>query len=67
MYFDTREKEVTFLKRLWAEQPTPCPRCGEAQLVHLHKKAKKSSNDWKCPACGEIIRTINLLYELPNE
>ena len=65
MYYPTREEEVIFLKRLWSEQPTTCPKCGKAELTMLHKKAKKSNCDWKCPACGEIYRTINMLYDLP--
>ena len=44
-----------------------CPRCGGAELTYLHKKAKKSNNDWKCPACGEIYRTINLFMDLPDK
>ena len=67
MYHKTREEEVRFLKRLWSEEPTACPKCGGAELTHLHKKAKKSNNDWKCPACGEIYRTIGMLMELPEE
>lgn len=55
------------MKRLWREEPTDCPVCGKARLEFLHKKAKKSNNDWKCPACGEIFRTINMLYEMPDE
>ncbi len=67
MYTKSREDEVNFMKRLWREEPTVCPKCGQAELVHLHKKAKKSSNDWKCPVCGEIYRTINMLYDLPDK
>lgn len=67
MYTDTRDDEVRLLKSLWSEQPTICPKCEKAELVHLHKKAKKSNNDWKCPECGEIYRTINMLKELPNQ
>lgn len=66
MYTSSREEEVRFLKRLWTEQPTPCPKCGGGTLMHLHKKAKKSSCDWKCPACGEIYRTIGMLKDLPE-
>lgn len=66
MYMKTREEEVAFLKRLWQEEPTLCPKCGENTLVHLHKKAKKSNCDWKCPGCGEIYRTIGMLMELPE-
>ncbi len=67
MYHKTREEEVAFLKRLWREVPTVCPKCGKAELVFLHKKAKKSNCDWKCPACGEIYRTIGMMMDLPNE
>lgn len=52
---------------MWSSQPTVCPKCGEAELVHLHKKVKKSDCDWKCPACGAIYRTINMFKELPND
>ena len=67
VYYKTRAEDVAFLKRLWQEEPTLCPKCGGAELVFLHKKAKKSNNDWKCPACGEIYRTINMMMDLPNE
>ncbi len=55
------------MKRLWRGEETTCPKCGKAVLTLLHKKAKKSNNDWVCPACGEIYRTINMLYELPDK
>lgn len=42
-------------------------KCKNGNLIHLHKKAKKSNNDWKCPQCGEIYRTITMLQELPND
>ena len=67
MYTKNRDTEVAFLKRLWSEQPTICPKCQQETLVYLHRKAKKSNNDWKCPACGEIYRTINMLMDLPNK
>ena len=67
MYHNSREEEVAFLKRLWAQVPTPCPKCGFENLEHLHKKAKKSDTDWKCPKCGEVFRTINMLKELPEK
>lgn len=67
MYTNSREEEVRLLKQLWIGQPTLCPRCGGAQLTHLHRKAKKSSCEWKCPACGEIYRTIRMLKQLPED
>lgn len=67
MYTGSRDEEVKLMKRLWNEEPTLCPKCGGAELVFLHKKAKKSNCDWKCPACGEIFRTINMLMELPEK
>lgn len=67
MYTNSRDEEVKFLKKLWTSQPVACPKCGNAQLELLHKKAKKSDCDWRCPACGEIYRTIQMLKELPSE
>lgn len=65
MYTNSRDEEVKLLKRLWLSLPTVCPKCGKAELVPLHKKAKKSNCEWKCPDCGEIYRTIRMLKELP--
>lgn len=67
MYFKTRDEEVVFLKKLWNEEKVPCPKCGNEFLEHLHKKAKKSNNEWQCKNCGEIYRTINMLMELPED
>lgn len=67
MYTDSRETEVAMLKKLWSGEAVICPKCGKETLVHLHKKAKKSDCDWKCPKCGEIYRTINMLKQLPND
>ena len=66
MYFKAREEEVILLKKLWTGEKVPCPKCGKEFLEHLHKKAKKSDTEWKCPECGEIFRTINMLNELPE-
>lgn len=66
MYTRCREDEVKLIKRLWSSQPTICPKCSNATLEYLHKKAKRSDCDWKCPSCGEIYRTINMLKELTN-
>ena len=60
MHCSTRDEEVAFLKKL------ACPKCSGATLEHLHKKAKKSDCDWKCPACGELYRTIGMLKDLPD-
>lgn len=67
MYTKTRAEEVAFMKRLWQGEQTVCPRCGGAALERLHRKAKKSNNDWVCPCCGEIYRTIKMLMSLPNK
>lgn len=67
MYTGSREEEVRLLKKLWASQSVLCPCCAEAQLVYLHRKAKKSGCDWKCPACGEIYRTMKMLKELQDK
>ena len=67
MYMNSSDAEVRLLKKLWTSQPVTCPKRGSAQLEHLHKKAKKSDCDWRCPACGEIYRTIRMLKELQSE
>ena len=67
MYFNTRDEEVAFLKKLWLKESVTCPKCGGATLEFLHRKAKKSDCDWRCPACGEIYRTIGMLKSLPEE
>lgn len=66
MYTENRENEVKLLKDLWCGRTVKCPKCGQSELEHLHKKAKKSDCDWKCPACGEIYRTISMLKNLPE-
>lgn len=67
MYTDDRDTEVALLKKLWRGDKVVCPKCRKDTLTHLHKKAKKSDCDWKCPSCGEIYRTINMLKQLPND
>ena len=67
MYMNSSDAEGRLLKKLLTSQPVTCPKCGSAQLEHLHNKAKKSDCDWRCPACGEIYRTIKMLKELQSE
>ena len=55
------------MKKLWRGEKVVCPKCGKGTLTHLHRKAKKSDCDWKCPFCGEIYRTITMLKQLPND
>ena len=66
LYTENRQTEIQLLKKMWRAEPVLCPKCGEAELVHLHKKRKKSNDDWQCPACGEIYRTIRMFMELPD-
>ena len=67
MYTSSRDEEVKLLKRLLLSEPAMCPKCCKAELVNLHKKAKKSNTEWKCPACGEIYRTVHMLKELQDK
>ena len=67
MYTDRRDEEMRLLKQLWTGRPVTCPKCGGARLTLRHRKAKKSDCDWKCPACGEVYRTIRMLKELPEK
>lgn len=58
-----RSEVLIFLKMLWNEEITQCLKCGGTHK-HLHKKAKKSNNDWKCPKYNAIYKTIEILYSL---
>ena len=59
----SRQEVLVFLKRLWNQQPTDCPICGNS-LELLHKKAKKSDCDWQCRHCDKAYKTLYLLEEL---
>lgn len=59
----TRKEILIFLKKLWNGERVNCPVCG-CPLEILHKKAKKSNNDWQCKTCGKIYKTLYLLDEL---
>ncbi len=52
-----------FLKQLWNNEKVLCPKCNKEYLIPLHGK-KKDNDDWKCPNCKEIYRTINLFNRL---
>ena len=60
------ELDRKFLMRLWRGEPTTCPKCASAELRPLHKR-RKDKDDWQCPACGEIYRTIRILGNLLDE
>lgn len=59
----TRREVLTFLKKLWSNEPADCPICG-TKLELMHKKAKKNDCDWKCVQCDKAYKTIYLLDEL---
>jgi tRNA(Ile2) C34 agmatinyltransferase TiaS len=64
--FNTRDEAMAFLKKLWQQEKTECPICGE-KLELLHKKAKKSDCDWQCRNCNKIYRTMHLLNEINEQ
>lgn len=59
------ELDRKFLKRLWNNEEVICPKCMKGTLIPLHKN-KKDNNDFKCPNCKEIYRTIKILNNLLN-
>ena len=63
---ESRDEVIRFLKKLWNEEKTNCPICGN-ELDLLHKKAKKSNCDWQCKICGKIFKTLYLLDELNEQ
>ena len=60
---ESRNEVLGFLKKLWNEETTQCPMCGQ-DLELLHKKAKKNDCDWQCKNCDKVFKTIYLLDEL---
>ena len=66
LHMSTRDEVVSFLKSLWSDNPNPCPLCS-GKLDYMHKKAKKSVNDWKCTVCGRVYKAVNIFKELPDE
>lgn len=63
LHLKNREDVVLFLKSLWREEPMACPVCG-GKLDYLHKKAKKSNNDWFCTECGKKYDAIDILNQI---
>lgn len=63
---DSRDEVLQFLKKLWNQEKTNCPICGN-ELEFLHKKAKKSNCDWQCKSCNKVFKTIHLLDELNEQ
>ena len=61
--FASRDDALSFLKKLWREEETDCPICGE-KLELLHKKAKQNDCDWQCRKCDKTFKTIHMLDEL---
>ena len=57
------ELDRTFLKHLWNGEPTVCPKCNKGLLAPLHKR-RKDNNDWQCPDCMEIYRTISIFSDM---
>ena len=60
MYIKSRDEKVKLLKRLWTSQATLCPKCGNDELVHFHKKAKKSD-------CGFSVPKTSYLHTRSRE
>ena len=57
------ELDRSFLKRLWNNERVLCLKCNDDYLVPLHKK-RHDNNDFICPKCKEIYRTIDILQDL---
>jgi uncharacterized C2H2 Zn-finger protein len=56
----------TVLKKLWKGEQVLCPKCEKSYLIPLHKN-KKDYNDFQCPNCKEVFRTLNRLKQLLNK
>ena len=60
------EVDRTFVKKLYNGEKVICPKCNKDYLIPLHKK-KKDNDDFQCPNCKEIYRTINILNKMLND
>ena len=60
------EFDRTLLKKLWNGEKVLCPKCGKDYLTPLHKN-RKDNDDFKCPKCDEVIRTINIFNKMLKE
>ena len=57
------ELDRTILKKLWNWEKVLCPKCNENYLIPLHKK-KKDNDDFQCPKCKEVFRTITIFNKM---
>ena len=53
----------TILKKLWNGEKVLCPKYNEDYLIPLHKK-KKDNDDFQCPKCKEVFRTITIFNKM---
>ena len=53
------------LKKLWSGEKVMCPKCNNDYLVPLHRK-RKDNNDFQCPKCKEVFRTISIFNRMLN-
>ena len=54
------------LKKLWNGEKVLCPKCNKDYLILLHKK-RKDNDDFQCPNCKEIFRTITIFNKMLSD
>ena len=57
------EIDRSILKRLWNGEKVLCPKCSTDYLIPLHKN-KKDNDDFVCPNCKEVFRTISIFNKM---
>ena len=60
------ELNRTILKKLWNGEKVLCPKCNGDYLISLHKK-KNNKDDFQCPKCKQVFRTINIFNKMLND
>ena len=60
------ELDSSLLKKLWNGEKEMCHKCNKEYLIPLHKK-RKDNDDFQCPNCNEIYRTINIFNNMLKE
>lgn len=61
---NSRDEVIIFLKKLLCEQKVLCPICQKEELDYFHKKAKKSSTEYKCNNCKNVYKVVDILQKL---
>ena len=64
MFTQNRDEEVRLIAAISSGKKPLCPKCEQAHLEPLHKKAKKSNMDCACPSCKERYQIEHMIDDI---